>query len=337
MPPAARAQTSCTRQETKSKIAYISPPSCLGDGHVRPATTYSTSASVRSLTTVAAVGYVVEHGRRARRGLPTRAGVGTVVRAEVLKMFPTHRPRRLRTTPAMRRLVAETDLRPRQLVLPMFVREGIDEPVPVSVHAGRRAAHPRDAAQGGHRGGRRGRRRADALRRARPSATPPAARASIRTASSTSALRDVRAEVGDAVVVMADLCLDEFTDHGHCGVLDARGGVDNDATLARLRRDGRRAGRGGRPPARAERHDGRPGRRDPPGARRRGPPGRRPARLHRQVRVGVLRPVPRGRRLAAARRPQDLPAGPGERPRGAARARARPRGGRRHRHGQARA
>ncbi len=47
-------------------------------------------------------------------------------------MFPTHRPRRLRTTPAMRRLVAETDLRPRQLVLPMFVREGIDEPVPVT-------------------------------------------------------------------------------------------------------------------------------------------------------------------------------------------------------------
>ena len=46
------------------------------------------------------------------------------------------------------------------------------------------------------------------------------------------ALRDVRAEVGDAAVVMADLCLDEFTDHGHCGVLDARGGVDNDATLA---------------------------------------------------------------------------------------------------------
>jgi len=146
-------------------------------------------------------------------------------------MFPTHRPRRLRTTPAMRRLVAETDLRPRQLVLPMFVREGIDEPVPVGSMPGV-VQHTRET-----------------LRKAATEAVAagvgglilfgvPAERDATGSAGIdpdgilNAALRDVRAEVGDAIVVMADLCLDEFTDHGHCGVLDARGEVDNDATLA---------------------------------------------------------------------------------------------------------
>ena len=146
-------------------------------------------------------------------------------------MFPTHRPRRLRTTPAMRRLVAETDLRPRQLVLPMFVREGIDEPVPVTSMPGV-VQHTRET-----------------LRKAATEAVAagvgglmlfgvPARRDATGSAGVdpdgilNAALRDVRAEVGDAAVVMADTCLDEFTDHGHCGVLDARGGVDNDATLA---------------------------------------------------------------------------------------------------------
>jgi len=146
-------------------------------------------------------------------------------------MFPTHRPRRLRTTPAMRRLVAETDLRPRQLVLPMFVREGIDEPVPVGSMPGV-VQHTRET-----------------LRKAATEAVAagvgglilfgvPAERDATGSAGIdpdgilNAALRDVRAEVGDGIVVMADLCLDEFTDHGHCGVLDARGEVDNDATLA---------------------------------------------------------------------------------------------------------
>ena len=146
-------------------------------------------------------------------------------------MFPTHRPRRLRTTPAMRRLVAETDLRPRQLVLPMFVREGIDAPVPVGSMPGV-VQHTRET-----------------LRKAATEAVAagvgglilfgvPAERDATGSAGIdphgilNAALRDVRAEVGDAIVVMADLCLDEFTDHGHCGVLDARGEVDNDATLA---------------------------------------------------------------------------------------------------------
>jgi porphobilinogen synthase len=128
-------------------------------------------------------------------------------------------------------MVAETDLAPRQLVLPMFVREGIDEPVPVASMPGV-VQHTRDT-----------------LRKAATEAVAagvgglmlfgvPAVRDARGTAGVDPdgvlnvALRDVRAEVGDAAVVMADTCLDEFTDHGHCGVLDSRGGVDNDATLA---------------------------------------------------------------------------------------------------------
>jgi porphobilinogen synthase len=147
-------------------------------------------------------------------------------------MFPTHRPRRLRTTPAMRRLVAETDLRPRQLVLPVFVREGIDEPVPVASMPGvvqhtreslRKAASEAVAAGVG-----------GLILFGVPGERDPPVSAGVGPDGILNvALRDVRAEVGDAIVVMADLCLDEFTDHGHCGVLDARGEVDNDATLAR--------------------------------------------------------------------------------------------------------
>ncbi|MHA6785515.1 porphobilinogen synthase [Pseudonocardia saturnea] len=144
--------------------------------------------------------------------------------------FPSHRPRRLRSTPALRRLVAETDLRPRHLVLPLFVREGISEPAPIASMPGV-VQHTRDS-----------------LRKACVEAVEagvgglmlfgvPAVRDATGTAGVdpdgvlNTALRDVRAEIGDASVLMADTCLDEFTDHGHCGVLDAEGGVDNDATL----------------------------------------------------------------------------------------------------------
>jgi porphobilinogen synthase len=173
-----------------------------------------------------------EDGTQARRE-PSRADtvVAALSSVEVLRMFPTHRPRRLRATPAMRRLVAETDLRPRQLVLPMFVREGIDEPVPVTSMPGV-VQHTRET-----------------LRKAATEAVAAGvgglmlfgvpARRDARGSAGVDpdgvlnvALRDVRAEVGDSAVVMADTCLDEFTDHGHCGVLDERGGVDNDATLA---------------------------------------------------------------------------------------------------------
>ena len=145
--------------------------------------------------------------------------------------FPTHRPRRLRSTPAMRRLVAETDLAPRHLVLPLFVKEGATEPVPIASMPGV-VQHTRES-----------------LRKAAAEAVAagvgglmlfgvPQRRDATGSAGVDPdgvlnvALRDVRAEVGDTTVVMADTCLDEFTDHGHCGVLDAKGRVDNDATLA---------------------------------------------------------------------------------------------------------
>ena len=145
--------------------------------------------------------------------------------------FPTHRPRRLRTSPALRRLVAETDLRPRHMVLPMFVKEGAAEPVPITSMPGV-VQHTRDSLR---------KAAVDAVRAGTPksiSPPTPARRDATGTAGIdpdgvlNAALRDVRAEVGDETVLMSDCCLDEFTDHGHCGVLDASGGVDNDATLA---------------------------------------------------------------------------------------------------------
>ncbi|MGV9769415.1 porphobilinogen synthase [Microbacterium sp. NPDC003461] len=146
--------------------------------------------------------------------------------------FPEHRPRRLRQSPAVRRLVRETHLVPSQLVLPMFVREGIDEPVAISSMPGvvqhtldtlRRAAA--EAAEAGVGGvmlfG------VPAVRDATGSgADDPRGILNVATEA-------VVAEVGDALVVQTDLCLDEFTDHGHCGVLAADGSVDNDATLER--------------------------------------------------------------------------------------------------------
>ncbi|HVL83686.1 MAG TPA: porphobilinogen synthase [Pseudonocardia sp.] len=145
--------------------------------------------------------------------------------------FPTHRPRRLRGTPALRRLVAETDLAPRHLVLPMFVKQGAAEPVPIASMPGV-VQHTRDS-----------------LRKAAVEAVAagvgglmlfgvPQHRDATGSAGADPegvlnvALADVRAEVGDATVLMSDCCLDEFTDHGHCGLLDAAGRVDNDATLA---------------------------------------------------------------------------------------------------------
>ena len=144
--------------------------------------------------------------------------------------FPTHRPRRLRSTPALRRLVAETDLRPRHLVLPMFVKEGAVEPVPIGSMPGV-VQHTRDS-----------------LRKAAVEAVEAGVGGLMlfgvpqqRDARGSGgvdpegvlnvALSDLRAEVGDATVLMSDLCLDEFTDHGHCGVLDSAGYVDNDETL----------------------------------------------------------------------------------------------------------
>ncbi|HXH36337.1 MAG TPA: porphobilinogen synthase [Plantibacter sp.] len=148
--------------------------------------------------------------------------------------IPETRPRRLRQQPAIRRLVSETRLEPAELVLPMFVREGISEPVEITSMPGvmqhtldsaRRAAA--DAAAAGIGGvmlfGVPEER--DAVG---SGATDPDGILNVAT-------RELVAEVGDALVVQTDLCLDEFTDHGHCGVLDARGRVDNDRTLERYR------------------------------------------------------------------------------------------------------
>ena len=144
--------------------------------------------------------------------------------------FPEVRPRRLRRTAALRRLVAETSVEARQLVLPVFVREGISEPVPISSMPGV-VQHTRESL-------RKAAAEAAGLglggimlfgvpetKDARGSgAVDPAGILNV-------AIADVAAEVGDALPVMADLCLDEFTDHGHCGLLAADGAVDNDATL----------------------------------------------------------------------------------------------------------
>jgi porphobilinogen synthase len=146
--------------------------------------------------------------------------------------FPTWRPRRLRRTPALRRLVSEVTLRPSDLVLPMFVRDDLDEAVAISSMPGI-VQHSQES-----------------LRKAAVNAVEagvgglmiygvPAEKDAIGSGGDDPdgvlnvALRNLRSELGDDTVLMADLCLDEFTDHGHCGVLDEHGAVDNDATLFR--------------------------------------------------------------------------------------------------------
>ena len=143
---------------------------------------------------------------------------------------PTIRPRRLRTTRAMRRMVAETALHPGRLVLPVFVREGIDAPVPITSMPGvvqhTRSTLLKAVAEAAELG----------LGGVMLFGIPEKKDAIGSGASDPSgilnrSLNDVVAEVGDALTVMSDLCLDEFTDHGHCGVLTPDGRVDNDRTL----------------------------------------------------------------------------------------------------------
>ena len=150
------------------------------------------------------------------------------------ELHPVIRPRRLRQSPAMRRLTAETRLHPAELILPLFVREGASEPVPIGSMPGvvqhsldslKRAAN--EAAEAGV-GGLMLFGVPETRDAVGSGATDPDGILNV----ATRVLADV---VGDAIVVQTDLCLDEFTDHGHCGVLDARGDVDNDATLLRYR------------------------------------------------------------------------------------------------------
>lgn len=150
---------------------------------------------------------------------------------------PTVRPRRLRTTPAMRGLVTETRVSPAQLIYPAFVREGISEPQAIAAMPGQ-YQHTLDSL----------RREAVALVEAGVGSIDLFGVPEVRDAAGTQAWAEdgilnrgiaaVRKEVGDALVVCADTCLDEFTDHGHCGLVRGQeaghraGEVDNDATLA---------------------------------------------------------------------------------------------------------
>ena len=150
-------------------------------------------------------------------------------------MFPERRLRRLRRTAPLRRLVAETRLGIDDLVAPLFVREGIDEPQPVASLPGV-VQHTRTSL------------RAE-VAALRDLGVPAVILFGIPTSKYPEgseswnpdgvvqvALRDLRDEVGDDIVLMADLCVDEYTDHGHCGILDGHGSVDNDATLDLYRR-----------------------------------------------------------------------------------------------------
>jgi porphobilinogen synthase len=142
------------------------------------------------------------------------------------------RPRRLRQSPALRRLVQTTRLAAAELVLPVFVKEGLSEPEPIAAMPGvvqhslaSLAKVAREAADDGLGG----------IMLFGVPLTRDAAGSGADDPDGilNVGLRTVRDAVGDDLVVMADLCLDEFTDHGHCGVLDDRGRVDNDATLER--------------------------------------------------------------------------------------------------------
>ena len=144
--------------------------------------------------------------------------------------FPQRRLRRLRRTPALRRLVAETHLHVDDLVAPLFVREGVDEPQPIPSLPGH-FQHTRESLRA----------EVDQLRALGVGAVLLFGVPERKDAEGSEAwnpdgivqvaLQDLRDDHGDEMVLIADLCLDEYTDHGHCGVLDPSGQPDNDATL----------------------------------------------------------------------------------------------------------
>ena len=150
--------------------------------------------------------------------------------------YPASRPRRLRRTPALRALIRETSLDAGDLIAPLFAKEGIDEPVAIASMPGQ-FQHTLESlrkeaveiAETGVRAfilfGVPARKDAEGSEAWNPSGIGQQAIAALRT------------EFGDDAVVMSDLCLDEYTDHGHCGVLTADGtDVDNDETVERYRR-----------------------------------------------------------------------------------------------------
>jgi porphobilinogen synthase len=144
--------------------------------------------------------------------------------------FPQRRLRRLRRTPALRRLVAETRLSVDDLIVPLFVREGIDHPHEIASLPGV-VQHTRESL----------RKEVHALAQLGVPAVILFGVPATKDAEGSGAwdpdgivqvaLRDLRGDMGDDLVIMADLCLDEYTDHGHCGLVDEHGRVDNDATI----------------------------------------------------------------------------------------------------------
>ena len=149
--------------------------------------------------------------------------------------FPERRMRRLRRTPVLRRMVAETRLSPDDLIAPLFVREGIDEPQPIVSLPGV-VQHTRDSLR-------------KEARRLSSLGVPAVVLFGVPLGKDAEgsqawdpdgivqvALADLKDDLGDSMVLIADLCLDEYTDHGHCGILDERGDVDNDLTIERYGR-----------------------------------------------------------------------------------------------------
>jgi len=144
--------------------------------------------------------------------------------------FPQQRPRRLRRTPALRGLIREVDLSPRHLIAPLFVKEGIAEPLPIPSMPGH-AQHTleslrKEAREIASKGvlafvlfGVPGRKDAEGSEAWNPAGI------------AQKGLQALREELGDEAVLVADLCLDEYTDHGHCGVVGPDGAVDNDRTV----------------------------------------------------------------------------------------------------------
>ena len=144
--------------------------------------------------------------------------------------FPVSRPRRLRRTQALRDLVAETRLNVNDLVAPLFVREGIDSAIPITSLPGV-VQHSRASLR------EEVRQLADLGIKSVILFGIPAKKDDIGSGAFDPngvvqvALSDLRSDLGDRVVLMSDLCVDEYTSHGHCGILDGHGSVDNDKTL----------------------------------------------------------------------------------------------------------
>jgi porphobilinogen synthase len=151
-----------------------------------------------------------------------------------MSRFPTSRPRRLRATPALRRLARETTLAVDDLIAPLFVKEGISEPQPIRSMPGQ-FQHTLESLR---------KEVAEIASLGIPAVVlfgVPAEKDATGTQADRAdgiaqrALRELRSDVGDDLALIADLCLDEYTDHGHCGVLTEDGRVDNDLTLERYR------------------------------------------------------------------------------------------------------